>query len=330
MLRFEVQTSIPSKSRSTMTKKFVVNTAQLPGIDSAEKFAAMTEHRAWDFEVSDAPFRAHMEIKSFADVEVSRVDGSLINCTRTTQQIAADGDDRIAVMMSYTAARGLTVQSGREIETNGGFTAVSLAEPAHLALSLPVNRWIRILMPSRALAARAPRVQDMMARSLFDHQGVLSLLFAYAGFVLDNDAIGEGQSGELAASHCNDLAALAFAALGDEAEAATLGGLRAVRFSRVVNRIRERFTDPSLSIGAVAQHFALSERYVHRLLQESGKSFSERVLTLRLETARAVLARDPSQGIADTAYAVGFSDLSYFNRCFRRRYGVTPSAARGG
>ena len=25
----------------------------------------------------------------------------------------------------------------------------------------------------------------------------------------------------------------------------------------------------------------------------------------------------------------GFNDLSYFNRCFRRRFGLTPTAARG-
>lgn len=29
------------------------------------------------------------------------------------------------------------------------------------------------------------------------------------------------------------------------------------------------------------------------------------------------------------AIACGFNDLSYFNRCFRRRFGLTPTAARG-
>ena len=30
------------------------------------------------------------------------------------------------------------------------------------------------------------------------------------------------------------------------------------------------------------------------------------------------------------AYDVGFGDLSYFNRCFRRAYGATPSGVRSG
>jgi transcriptional regulator GlxA family with amidase domain len=33
--------------------------------------------------------------------------------------------------------------------------------------------------------------------------------------------------------------------------------------------------------------------------------------------------------IGDIAHAAGFSEISHFNRCFRRRFGTTPTAARG-
>ena len=36
-----------------------------------------------------------------------------------------------------------------------------------------------------------------------------------------------------------------------------------------------------------------------------------------------------TQTVRDIAFDCGFNDLSYFNRCFRRRFGLTPSAARG-
>jgi AraC-like DNA-binding protein len=32
--------------------------------------------------------------------------------------------------------------------------------------------------------------------------------------------------------------------------------------------------------------------------------------------------------IADISFEVGFKDLSYFNRTFRRKYGATPSDMR--
>jgi len=34
------------------------------------------------------------------------------------------------------------------------------------------------------------------------------------------------------------------------------------------------------------------------------------------------------RGVPDIAYDVGFGDLSYFNRSFRRRFGRTPSEVR--
>ena len=313
-----------------MSKKFVLDTDSLPGANDAAKLGMLDEYRVWDFECSAAPFQAHIEAKALAGVEVMRVHGSLINCTRDRRQIAADNDDRVMVTTSLAPARGRRVQNGREAELDGGFVAVSLAEPSFLALSPPINRWLSIAMPSRPLVARAPRVEDMMALRLDDSRGALQLLFAYAAFALDNDDVGDGASGELAATHCNDLAALAFGACGDEAETASGRGLRAVRLSRVLSQIRRVFTDPDLTAKRIGRDLGLSERYVHRLLQESGQGFSERVLALRLEAARATLLRDPAKRVGDVAYAAGFSDLSYFNRCFRRRYGVTPTMARGG
>ena len=47
----------------------------------------------------------------------------------------------------------------------------------------------------------------------------------------------------------------------------------------------------------------------------------------RLRHAARRLAEDDST-ITDIAYDVGFGDLSYFNRAFRRRYGASPSDVR--
>jgi AraC-like DNA-binding protein len=36
------------------------------------------------------------------------------------------------------------------------------------------------------------------------------------------------------------------------------------------------------------------------------------------------------RSVSAIAYEAGFGDLSYFNRCFRKAYGVTPSDVRNG
>jgi AraC-like DNA-binding protein len=72
----------------------------------------------------------------------------------------------------------------------------------------------------------------------------------------------------------------------------------------------------------------LSERYVNELLYEAGASFTTRLNELRMRKAADLLACKEGR-ISDIAFGCGFNDLSYFNRCFRRRFGLTPTAARG-
>ena len=58
-----------------------------------------------------------------------------------------------------------------------------------------------------------------------------------------------------------------------------------------------------------------------------GESVGERLRRLRLEAARAAVAR-PGSDLADVAHACGFADQSHMTRAFRRAFGVTPGALR--
>jgi AraC-like DNA-binding protein len=105
---------------------------------------------------------------------------------------------------------------------------------------------------------------------------------------------------------------------------------RRIRCDTVLRAIESRSSDPNLNAIAVAKMLGITPRYVHLLLEDTGKSFTHHVLARRLERAAALL-RDPRwrhRRIAEIAAEAGFADLSYFNRAFRRRYGATPSAVR--
>jgi AraC-like DNA-binding protein len=85
-----------------------------------------------------------------------------------------------------------------------------------------------------------------------------------------------------------------------------------------------------LSLTAVAARHGVSARYVGRLFEREGITFSEFLLLARLEQAHLMLSGLQFNGhtVASIAYTVGFGDLPYFNRAFRKRYGMTPSDAR--
>jgi AraC-like DNA-binding protein len=105
---------------------------------------------------------------------------------------------------------------------------------------------------------------------------------------------------------------------------------RHTRLAAILRTIESQSDDPDLSAAAVAALLEITPRYVHLLLEDTGKSFTHHVLERRLERV-AVLLRDPQWGhrkVADIAAEAGFTDLSYFNRAFRRRFGRTPSDIR--
>jgi AraC-like DNA-binding protein len=118
-------------------------------------------------------------------------------------------------------------------------------------------------------------------------------------------------------------------ARGDLAAAAQRRGLRGVRLKSLLMILEARFTEPDFSAHKLAAATGLSERYVNELLYEAGASFTMRLTELRLAKAAKLLVHDAERRISDIAFDCGFNDLSYFNRCFRRRFGLTPSAARG-
>jgi AraC-like DNA-binding protein len=75
----------------------------------------------------------------------------------------------------------------------------------------------------------------------------------------------------------------------------------------------------------------ITPRYVHKLFEVEGISFSQFVLEARLARAYHMLTDSQHAGmtISAVAFLAGFGDLSHFNHSFRRRYGSSPSGIRG-
>lgn len=108
------------------------------------------------------------------------------------------------------------------------------------------------------------------------------------------------------------------------------GGLRAARIASVIAEINEGFADQRFSTCVLAERLGLSVRYVQDLLQDSGSGITDRIMDLRLAKARRLLIDDHSRllKIGDVAKLCGFSELSYFHRSFRRRFGASPAKFR--
>lgn len=81
--------------------------------------------------------------------------------------------------------------------------------------------------------------------------------------------------------------------------------------------------DPAIE--RVADRLGHSARTLQRTLQAEGRSFKAIVDDTRLDLAKRYL-RDPALTLTETAFLLGYSELSAFSRAFRRWTGETPIA----
>jgi AraC-like DNA-binding protein len=157
----------------------------------------------------------------------------------------------------------------------------------------------------------------------------LLLLRQYLNAVWRLDALGSPRLRSVAIAHIHDLAALTLGAGRDAEEIAGGRGARAPRLQSIKSDVLVRL-DRELTLGDVAARQRLSPRYVRMLFASEGTSFSEFVRDERLKRAHSMLLspRFDHCRISEIAYEIGFNDLSYFNRTFRRRFGMSPGEVR--
>jgi AraC-like DNA-binding protein len=86
-----------------------------------------------------------------------------------------------------------------------------------------------------------------------------------------------------------------------------------------------RHGDPSLT--TVGERVAMGPRTLQRRLKDQGVEFKALVDDTRRLFAVTYL-RKPDHTLAEIAYLLGYSEVSAFNRAFRRWTGSTPSEYR--
>ena len=160
----------------------------------------------------------------------------------------------------------------------------------------------------------------------------LELLTKYLNAIGEEGALDTFELQRVATSHVYDLAAVTLGATADGAELARNRGVRAARLQAIKADITAHLDDGNLCVAAVAVRHRVTLRYLQKLFEADGASFSEFVVGQRLANAYRMLTNPlhSHRAIGNIAYDVGFNDLSYFNRAFRRRYGSTPSEVRHG
>lgn len=275
------------------------------------------------------PFYAKFEASHIGALVYAKTTGTINRVSRSRQSILADTHDcySLVINTSPTAIGGTYRQN--DIELKPGEAFLDAGEP-QIILGQDHNSWIHLGIPKKLLDASFAKINDKQGLVVRHDAEALHLLRNYLMLFDTGDLPASPTLAAHVAATVIDLVGLVAGAKGDEAELAGLTGLRAARLEAVLAHIRTDFSNPELSAEFIGRKLDLSARYIQDLLASTGSALSERVLEQRLQRAKTMLndPRHASKRIGEIAYEVGFNDISYFNRCFRRRFGEKPSAAR--
>ncbi|PZQ17888.1 MAG: AraC family transcriptional regulator [Ancylobacter novellus] len=177
-------------------------------------------------------------------------------------------------------------------------------------------------LPPHAPGVATAPIAELMMRTLPHDFLPLQLLTSYAGYLLQRAPRNQREASMMVA-HFYALLPLV-ADVSAESPPAAPG-----RANSVKARIERGLTDAALSLANLAAEEGVTCRTLQKLFSREGTTFSRYVLERRLERAKAEIMLSPAGApIHRIAYDVGFNDLSYFNRTFRQRYGLSPSDLR--
>lgn len=323
-----------------MAGKLLFSSDQLPdALDDRQRFGLWrdlyaAQYGLLDFtRAEDRPFNAHLEFAQFGPVAAGWFEGALTRARRTPHELRRDARDELFLFFNGGQSPVEVHQCGQELVVQPGAAALlNYYEPGDCRHGRD-HRWTAFTVERQRLQSLVHNVEDLVAMPLDSPSEAMAHLQRYARFLSGEGTVGDDPAlAEHIGHSLLDLIALAIGPNRDALELARMRGLRAARLRAVLAQIDAQFSDPEFSLDSIVRRQRLSARYVQTLLQDSGRGFTERVAELRLQKARRMLAdiRHQQMAIADIAGACGFTDAAYFSRRFRMRFGMPPTAFRGG
>ena len=97
----------------------------------------------------------------------------------------------------------------------------------------------------------------------------------------------------------------------------------------ILRFIATSYTDANLDLDRVVAETGANRNKINDILKaELGYTFSGYLNKLRLTEAARLLSENGTATVAEIAYSVGYSNVSYFNKLFKEEYGSTPKSFR--
>ena len=307
------------------------STSDMPPQDRVAIWREVIGHAVLRLEIEplrDVPFQADVTLQGVPGLAMLQ---GVISGSRSgrTPALLCDGIDDFGLVVNL-AGPYLIGQRGRELVLGDGEATIFSCAEVNSFMHRPPGRVLAMRVPRTALAPLVVGAEDSFLRRIDSTTPALRLLINYIDLVRDDLAAASSEMQRVIVSHIHDIVALAIGATSEATDIAHGRGVPAARLHTIKKYVADNLAHADLSVATVAARQGVTPRYVQMLFEADATTFSEFVLSQRLIRAHQLLG-DPrlaNRTVASIAFMVGFGDLSYFNRSFRQRFGVTPSEVR--
>jgi AraC-like DNA-binding protein len=276
-----------------------------------------------------APVDVRLEWLEFPSVLLTVAATNAVRLARTPE-LVRDGDGAFRLLQPVSAPIHIACEGMAADRSAGDAMLVFNGAPSTLRL-LGQSEIISLRADYDSLAPALRRAEERAINPLASTPAP-RLLLGYATLLRRQEPIVDPVLARHVSRQLIDLLALAIGPTSETRERARGGALRAARLATIRADVLANLSEARLSARTVARRHGLSDRYIHKLFEESGQTFGQFVQEERLQRALAHLS-DPARmrtPISEIAVQAGFSEPSSFNRAFRRRFGDTPGQFRRG
>ena len=308
-----------------------LSTHALPERDRFEVFRENFSQYLYRADVAnrtEGKFLGNIDLLKTESVGISRIVAPASVYTRTRRHLS-DCNDALTLFVGLTD--GPVIQQGgiaHEFRPGSGFLYHG-AIPGRSDAVSPFQVWGIKVAVGHVMSGLA-RGRALKPMQIPSEVPVMRLIVQYLHSFAPLAGSLDPDVREAFGTHLADLLMLLIGANRDCLELVKGRGLKAARTAAVLKMIERDFASPGLTAERIGLCLGITGRQVHRLLEETTKTFYEHVLERRLLEALQLLTTPAcaTLKVADIARRAGFADPSHFHRAFRTRFGDTPTSVR--
>ena len=263
-------------------------------------------------------------LSNAAGMEIVQVATNIDHVRRSEKDIRLDFGEHIFLLLQLEGACGVEQTGRQNVIEAGDCMLVDSAAPSHFFFGGRYSNHLSVHLPRPLLLAeRASRVA--MSRRLAAEDPMSTALRALVAKML-RTAPEQSSAAELRQLLLHTIR-FAFTS-PDSSEVAAPKERASGRLEQARLLIDEHLTEEHLTAPWLARRLSISMRTLQEDFNILGATVTSYIRDRRLLLARDRLA-DVRKGcarasIAEVAYASGFNDISYFNRCFKKAFDCSP------